>query len=120
MVLQSGQLSVAAWLDNKVVMVMATNVQPDEQGPVRRVQRDATSVEVRAPTSVIAYNKWMGGVDRGDQLRQYYHLRLKSRKFYKYIFLVFSRCMFCKHLYTPHTLRYNHQLTLQRVSSPTC
>lgn len=28
----------------------------------------------------------MGGVDRGDQLRQYYHLRLKSRKFYKYIF----------------------------------
>ena len=65
---------------------MATNVQPDEQGPVRRVQRDATSVEVRALTSVITYNKWMGGVDRGNQLRQYYHLRLKSRKFYKYIF----------------------------------
>ena len=66
-------------------MVMATNVQPDEQGTVRRMQRDATSVEVQAPTSILTYNKWMGRVDRGDQLWQYYHLRLRSRKFYKYI-----------------------------------
>ena len=36
--------------------------------------------------AIISYNKWMGGVDRGDQLRQYYQLRLKSRKVYKYIF----------------------------------
>ena len=28
----------------------------------------------------------MGGVDRGDQLRGYYGCRMKSRKFYKYIF----------------------------------
>ncbi len=28
----------------------------------------------------------MGGVDLNDQLRQYYHLRLKSRKNYKYFF----------------------------------
>ena len=28
----------------------------------------------------------MGGVDRADQLRQYYHVRSKSRKFYLYIF----------------------------------
>ena len=27
-----------------------------------------------------------GGVDKNDQLRKYYHVRLKSRKFYRYIF----------------------------------
>ena len=28
----------------------------------------------------------MGGVDRNDQLREYYHVRLKSKKYYKYLF----------------------------------
>ena len=36
--------------------------------------------------STIDYNMFMGGVDRGDQLRGYYHCRTKCRKFYKYIF----------------------------------
>ena len=32
------------------------------------------------------YNKFMGGVDHNDQLRGYYNVRMKCRKFYKYIF----------------------------------
>ena len=32
------------------------------------------------------YNKYMGGVDLNDQLRNYYTHNFKSRKFYKYIF----------------------------------
>ena len=32
------------------------------------------------------YNRFMGGVDLGDQLRGSYHVRLKNRKNYKYIF----------------------------------
>ena len=83
---QSGQLAVTMWLDNKVVTMMATNVQPAEKSVVKRMQRNATTMEVPAPMAIISYNKWMGGVDRGDQLRRYYQLRLKSRKFYKYIF----------------------------------
>ena len=35
---------------------------------------------------IISYKKFMGGVDRGNQLRGYYSCRTKSRKFYKYIF----------------------------------
>ena len=83
---QSGQLTTTLWLDNKEVQVMATNVQPDDRGMVNRRQTDTTVHEVQAPMAVITYNKWMGAVDRGDQLRQYYCLRLKSRKVYKYIF----------------------------------
>ena len=73
-------------MDNKVLSVLSTNVQPGGTGDVSRMQTNATQLDVTAPHSIISYNKWMGGVDRGDQMRQYYHLRLKSRKFYKYIF----------------------------------
>ena len=37
------------------------------------------------PEACAAYNKHMGGVDLGDQHRGYYHIRMKVRKFYKYI-----------------------------------
>ena len=33
-----------------------------------------------------ACNCFMGGVDRNDQVRTFYHVRLKCRKYYKYIF----------------------------------
>ena len=36
--------------------------------------------------SIILYNTYMDGVDRGDQLQGYYWCRTKSRNFYKYIF----------------------------------
>ena len=41
---------------------------------------------INAPQSVVSYNKCMGGVHRNHQMRGYYHVRLKCRKYYKYIF----------------------------------
>ena len=79
-------MSASAWMDRKVVMVMSTNCQPLSHSTVHRKQRDGSSLEVPCPESVILYNKYMGGVDRGDQLRGYYRCRSRSRKFYKYIF----------------------------------
>ena len=38
------------------------------------------------PVAIAKFNQFMGGVDRNDQTRQYYHVRLKGRKYYKYIF----------------------------------
>ena len=83
---QAGKVSASAWMDRKMVMVMSTNCQPSSCGTVSRKQRDGTSLEVPCPESIISYNKFMGGVDRGDQLRGYYRCRSRSRKFYKYIF----------------------------------
>ena len=82
---QSGELTNTLWLDNKEVEVMATNIQPDDRGTVNRMQTDTTTRAVPAPMVIINYNKWMRGVDRENQLRQYYRLRLKSRKVYKII-----------------------------------
>ena len=65
---------------------MATNCQPDDTGTVLRGTQDGSHIPVPCPQSIILYNTYMGGVDRGDQLRGYYRCRTKSRKFYKYIF----------------------------------
>ena len=82
---QEGNLLLAFWQDNKPVSILSTNCQLDE-GTVQRRQRDGTKKTYSCPTRVVEYNKYMGGVDHSDQLRNYYALRLKSHKFYKYIF----------------------------------
>lgn len=53
--------------------------------PVKRRQKDGSTKMVDCPSSIVTY-KYMGGVDKGDQLCSYYHVRLKWRNFYKNIF----------------------------------
>ena len=55
-------------------------------GSVLRRQKDGSRIQISCPEAVKMYNCYMGGVDRGDQLRGYYNCRTKSRKMYKYIF----------------------------------
>ena len=83
---QSGNLLATMWLDNDLVTMLSTNAQPGEVKTVQRKQSDGKLVDIQCPASVLSYNTYMGGVDRGDQLRQYYHVRYKSHKYYKYIF----------------------------------
>ena len=79
-------MTATAWLDRKVVTAMSSNCQPDDSGTVLRRMQDGSRVPVPCPQSIISYNAYMGGVDRGDQLRGYYRCKIRSRKFYKYIF----------------------------------
>lgn len=65
---------------------MYTGLDPTQTATVQRRLRDGSRVAVTSPVAVAEYNRCMGGVDRGDQLRGYYAYRIKSRKFYKYIF----------------------------------
>ena len=76
------QSVASAWLDRKVVTMMATVCDATEVGTR---QKDGSPKEVSTTTTFILYNKYMGGVDLGDQLRGYYQSRFKSRKFYKYL-----------------------------------
>lgn len=73
-------------MDKKVVNVLSTNAQPSEIGTTKRKQRDGSFIDVNCPEAVISYSKYMGGVDCNDQLRQFYHVRTKSRKCYRYLF----------------------------------
>ena len=80
---QKGQMSVSIWMDRKAVTVMSSSTQP---GEVQRRQKDGSKISVPCPAAIVTYNRFMAGVDRGDQLRGYYSCRTKSRKFYRYIF----------------------------------
>jgi hypothetical protein len=44
------------------------------------------------PTNIMLYNKYMGGVDRADQLRSYYQRKVKTTKYYMYIFHFLLEC----------------------------
>ena len=62
--------------------VVTTNSDPKTPTQVFRKNKDGTRDLISCPQSLALYNKFMGGVDRNDQLRGY-HVRLKCRKFYK-------------------------------------
>ena len=57
-----------------------------EVSKVKRRLGDGSGIDVNCPLAIAHYNKYMGGVDKSDQLRGYYHVRLKSGKNYEHIF----------------------------------
>ena len=69
---QRGNLVASVWMDKKAVTMLSTLAQPDLEHIAYRKQKDGTRLSVQCSDSVVLYNKYMGGVDRGDQLRQYY------------------------------------------------
>ena len=80
---QSGEISAAAWMDNKVVTAMFTGFAPGSISTVSRMEKTRESITVQCPEAIAVYNQQMGGVDKGDQLRGYYHRHTKGRKYYR-------------------------------------
>ena len=79
-------LVATVWQDKRQVSMLSTFTKPDVTTSVTRRQRDGSHISISIPEAVSVYNSNMAGVDRGDQLRKYYSVRLKCRKYYKYIF----------------------------------
>ena len=82
--MQKENICITAWMDKKTVSVISTNCHPTEMSVFRK--KDGTQELVKCPAPIVEYNKYMRGVDHGDQLRAYHLCRSKCRKFYKYIF----------------------------------
>ena len=79
---ESGDVAASAWLDNKVVTVMYAVSSPLEETTVQRMQKKGSRLSFSCPEALSSYLN-MRGVDREDQLRGYYHHRMKSRKYYR-------------------------------------
>ena len=65
------------WQDTKPVTVIATNAQTLPLDTVQRKLKTGHHKTFDCPEAISIYNRYMGGVDKNDQLRQYYHVRLK-------------------------------------------
>ena len=91
---QDGNVSVCACQDTQPVTFMSSGHNPDHTKSVSRKGVDGSIINVDCAVCIVDYNNYMGGVDRGDRLRKYYHVHVKSRKYYKYIFwFVFEVCV---------------------------
>lgn len=79
---QKGCVVFTKWHDKRDVSVISSNCSPLAVDVVvsRRNQN------VSKPAVVDLYNKHMGGVDRADQIRQYYSVGRSSYKWYRYLF----------------------------------
>ena len=72
-----------------MVTILSTNAQPHDLAIVQCREHNGTRVNVQCPAAMVHYQDFMGGVDRNDQLRQYYYVRLKCRIFFRYIYFFF-------------------------------
>ena len=81
---QADNISASAWQDRKVFTVMYSGFYPKEETTVQRQQKDGNRITVTCPVAI--YNRHMGGVKHYDQLRGYNAYKIKSTKFYKYIY----------------------------------
>ena len=84
---ESHNILAVGWIDNKAVHFISTADTTDTSTVLHRIKDK--KVEVPAPIAVKMYNKYMGGVDRHDQLRTLFALgkKLKFRKYYVKLFL---------------------------------
>ena len=72
------------WRDKRDIFLISTNdAGGDNEVEVRRKRQLVT---LATPTCVQKYNKYMGGVDRMDQMRSYYGVGRTGRRWWKYVF----------------------------------
>ena len=87
---QDGNVCVCVWQDTRPVTFILSGHNPGRTTSIRRKRIDGSMINVECPDSIVDYNKYMGGVDRGDQLKKYYHIHVKSRKSYLLIIWLLS------------------------------
>jgi hypothetical protein len=76
---QRGELGAIVWKDRRAVYLLSTYKSPIE---TTFVSRSGSSVQTAVPTAVLDYNKYKGGVDTIDQMRESYSIGRKSQKWW--------------------------------------
>ena len=82
---RNGNLCLCLWQDTKPISCCFSNCDMSTSN-VTRKQKDGSALSLTCPTAIVNYNARMRGVDHNDQLRGYYNIEIKSRKYYKYLF----------------------------------
>lgn len=72
--------------------VITTAHDPSDCVTVKKRAKDGSSKDVRCPLVIVEYTRYMHGVDRFDQLRDYNSVTRKSRKWWVRIFYFLLDC----------------------------
>lgn len=90
--LRDKEILYNVWKDTKCVTVGTNHHPGHSDGTVERNWKEKglrKKKEVPIPISIAKYNKFMGGVDRSDQMIQYYEVIHQTRKYWKTLFFHF-------------------------------
>jgi len=83
---RKGNIVATVWKEKELVSFISTQCDVTGNGTVRRKQNDGTYIEVPTIPTVTIYNKYMGGVNDNDQMRQYYETSRLAKKWWRYLF----------------------------------
>ena len=92
-----GPVLAVAWIDKKPVFAAGTyTTSPPQQLPeINRKQKDGSIKKVTCPPIISAYNQFMGGVDRNDQMKSYYPIPVAGKKWWiRILFDLLDRAIF--------------------------
>ena len=84
----AGPLLACVWIDKRVIYFLSTihMAQVTPPATVARRRMDGSRVDVTCPPCLPDYQTYMRGVDRGDQLIQYYNVGRRSKKWWKRVY----------------------------------
>lgn len=97
-----GPVLAVAWIDKKPVFATGTyTTAPPQQLPeINRKQKDGRIQKVTCPPIIFAYNKYMGGVDKNDQMKSYYTIPVSRKNGGLEFYLIFLTELFSMHLFS--------------------
>ena len=97
---QKENIVTIVWEDKKLASFISTQCDVRGHETVRRKQNDGTYIKVPTIPSVTLYNKYMGGVDHNDQMRQVLRDLKASKEVVALPVLVLLRCEYCQCSYS--------------------
>ncbi|XP_054920597.1 piggyBac transposable element-derived protein 4-like [Dermacentor andersoni] len=87
-----GNVAALQWQDKRLVNILTTAHNPSHTVNVSKKAKDGTKIDLQCPLAIVEYTKYMRGVDRFDQLREYYTVSRKSRKWWMRLFYFILDC----------------------------
>lgn len=80
------------WEDKKLVNVLTTTPDPRKTVTVQKRQNDGYMVYTPCPLAIVEYTKHMRDVDRFHQLREYYTVSTRPKKWWMKVFYFLLGC----------------------------
>ena len=114
--IQNAKLYVVVWQDIKPISCCSTKSLGTTTS-ISRKKKDGSNITITCPDEIVNCNSKMEGVDRNDQLRGYYNIEMKSRKYYKYLFYAALDVAITFYLHFIKILRVTARKEPERVQS---